>query len=106
MYMQRNVTDKFTGTAVSCDITSTCCWYGNLPDCVPNKVKVNREDYYIDEIQHISIKETISVTYSIKWEHISKPIEGKIESFTTKTYSIGENQKKKFVRAYGASIFR
>uniref|UniRef100_UPI0025DD2BE7 hypothetical protein n=1 Tax=uncultured Veillonella sp. TaxID=159268 RepID=UPI0025DD2BE7 len=94
MYMQRNGTDKFTGTAVSCDITSTGCWYGDLPDCVPNEVKVNREDYYIDEIQHISIKETISVTYGIKWEHISKPIEGKTESFTTKTYSIGENQKK------------
>ena len=94
MYMQRNGTDKFTGTAVSCDITSTGSWYGNLPDCVPNEVKVNREDYYIDEIQHISIKETISVTYDIKWNHISKPIEGKIESLTTKKYSIGENQKK------------
>ena len=94
MYMQRNVADKFTGTAVSCDITSTGCWYGDLPDCVPSEVKVNREDYYIDEIQHISIKETISVTYDIKWEHISKPIEGKIESLTTKTYSIGEIQKR------------
>ena len=74
MYMQRNGIDKFTGTAVSCDITSTGCWYGDLPDCVPNEVKVNREDYYIDEIQHISIKETISVTYKIKWIHISKHI--------------------------------
>ena len=35
MYMQRNGTDKFIGTAVSCDITSTGCWYGDLPDCVP-----------------------------------------------------------------------
>ena len=101
MYMQRNVTDKFTGTAVSCDIISTGSWYGDLPDCVPSEVKVNREDYYIDEIQHISIKETISVTYDIKWNHISKPIEGKIESLTTKTYPIGESQKNYLLELMG-----
>ncbi|ETJ45151.1 hypothetical protein Q604_UNBC00845G0001, partial [human gut metagenome] len=27
MYMQRNVTDKFIGTVVSCDIISTGSWY-------------------------------------------------------------------------------
>ena len=94
MYMHRNVTDKFIGTVVSCDIISTGSWYGDLPDSVPKEVKLNRKDYYIEEIQHISIKETISVTYGIKWEHISKPIEGKIESFTTTEYSIEESQKQ------------
>ena len=94
MYMHRNVTDKFIGTVVSCDIISTGSWYGDLPDGVPKEVKLNRKDYYIEEIQHISIKETISVTYGIKWEHISKPIEGKIESFTTTEYSIEESQKQ------------
>ncbi len=32
MYMQRNVTDKFIGTVVSCDIISTGSWYGDLPE--------------------------------------------------------------------------
>ena len=56
MYMHRNVTDKFIGTVVSCDIISTGSWYGDLPDSVPKEVKLNRKDYYIEEIQHISIK--------------------------------------------------
>ena len=94
MYMHRNVTDEFVGTVASCDIISTGSWYGDLPDGVPNEVKLNHKDYFIEEIQHISIKETISVTYGIKWEHISKPIEGKIESFTTTEYSIEESQKQ------------
>lgn len=94
MYMHRNVTDEFVGTVASCDIISTGSWYGDLPDSVPNEVKLNHKDYFIEEIQHISIKETISVTYGIKWEHISKPIEGKIESFTTTEYSIEESQKQ------------
>ncbi len=94
MYMHRNVTDEFVGTVASCDIISTGSWYGDLPDGVPNEVKFNRKDYYIEEIQHISIKETISVTYGIKWEHISKPVEGKIESFTTTEYSIETAQKQ------------
>ena len=94
MYMHRNVTDKFIGSVAYCDIISTGIWYGDLPDGVPNEVKLNHKDYFIEEIQHISIKETISVTYGIKWEHISKPIEGKIESFTTTEYSIEESQKQ------------
>ena len=94
MYMHRNVTDKFIGSVAYCDIISTGSWYGDLPDSVPNEVKLNHKDYFIEEIQHISIKETISVTYGIKWEHISKPIEGKIESFTTTEYSIEESQKQ------------
>ena len=94
MYMHRNVTDKFIGSVAYCDIISTGSWYGDLPDSVPNEVKLNHKDYFIEEIQHISIKETISVTYGIKWEHISKPIEGKIESFTTTEYSIEEPQKQ------------
>ena len=94
MYMHRNVTDKFIGSVAYCDIISTGSWYGDLPDGVPNEVKLNHKDYFIEEIQHISIKETISVTYGIKWEHISKPIEGKIESFTTTEYSIEESQKQ------------
>ena len=61
MYMHRNVTDKFIGTVVSCDIISTGSWYGDLPDSVPKEVKLNRKDYYIEEIQHISIKKAISV---------------------------------------------
>ena len=96
MYMHRNVTDKFIGTVVSCDIISTGSWYGDLPDGVPKEVKLNRKDYYIEEIQHISIKEAISVTYGIKWEHISKPVEGKIESFNTSEYSI-ETAKKQYL---------
>ena len=102
MYMHRNVTDKFIGTLVSCDIISTGSWYGDLPESVPSEVKLNRKDYYIGEIQHISIKEAISVTYGIKWEHISKPVEGKIESLTTKEYSIEESKKTMSIRAYGA----
>ena len=102
MYMQRNVTDKFIGIVVSCDIISTGSWYGDLPESVPKEVKLNRKDYYIEEIQHISIKEAISVTYGIKWEHISKPVEGKIESLTTKDYSIDESKKTISIRAYGA----
>ena len=94
MYMHRNVTDEFVGTVASCDIISTGSWYGDLPDGVPNEVKLNHKDYFIEEIQHISINENISVTYGIKWEHISKPIEGKIESFTTTEYSIEEPQKQ------------
>lgn len=94
MYMHRNVTDKFIGSVAYCDIISIGSWYGDLPDSVPNEVKLNHKDYFIEEIQHISIKETISVTYGIKWEHISKPIEGKIESFTTTEYSIEESQKQ------------
>lgn len=94
MYMHRNVTDKFIGSVAYCDIISTGIWYGDLPDGVPNEVKLNHKDYFIEEIQHISIKETISVTYGIKWEHISKPIEGKIESFTITEYSIEESQKQ------------
>ena len=80
MYMHRKMTDKFIGAVASCDIISTGSWYGDLPESVPKEVKLNRNDYYIEEIQHISIKEAISVTYGIKWEHISKPVEGKIES--------------------------
>ena len=94
MYMHRNVTDEFVGTVASCDIISMGSWYGDLPDGVPNEVKLNHKDYFIEEIQHISINENISVTYGIKWEHISKPIEGKIESFTTTEYSIEEPQKQ------------
>ena len=94
MYMHRNVTDKFIGTVASCDIISTGSWYGDLPDGVPKEVKLNRKDYYIEEIQHISIKDTISVTYGIKWEHISKPVEGKIESFNTTEYLIEKTQKQ------------
>ena len=101
MYMHRNVTDKFIGTVVSCDIISTGSWYGDLPDSVPKEVKLNRKDYYIEEIQHISIKETISVTYGIKWEHISKPVEGKIESLTTKEYSIDESKKQYLLELMG-----
>ena len=101
MYMHRNVTDKFIGTVVSCDIISTGSWYGDLPDGVPSEVKLNRKDYCIGEIQHISIQEAISVTYGIKWEHISKPVEGKIESLTTKEYSIDESKKTMSIRAYG-----
>ena len=101
MYMHRNVTDKFIGTVASCDIISTGSWYGDLPDGIPKEVKFNRKDYYIEEIQHISIKETISVTYGIKWEHISKPVEGKIESFTTTEYSIEEPQKQYLLELMG-----
>ena len=35
MHMQRNVTDKFIGAVVSCDIISTGSWYGDLPESVP-----------------------------------------------------------------------
>ena len=101
MYMHRNVTDKFIGTVASCDIISTGSWYGDLPDGIPKEVKFNRKDYYIEEIQHISIKETISVTYGIKWEHISKPVEDKIESFTTTEYSIEEPQKQYLLELMG-----
>ena len=101
MYMHRNMTDKFIGTVASCDIISTGCWYGDLPDGVPKEVKLNRKDYYIEEIQHISIKEAISVTYGIKWEHISKPVEGKIESLTTKEYSIDESKKQYLLELMG-----
>ena len=101
MYMHRNVTDKFIGTVASCDIISTGSWYGDLPDGIPKEVKFNRKDYYIKEIQHISIKETISVTYGIKWEHISKPVEGKIESFTTTEYSIEMAQKQYLLELMG-----
>lgn len=104
MYMHRNVTDKFIGTVVSCDIISTGSWYGDLPDSVPKEVKLNRKDYYIEEIQHISIKETISVTYGIKWEHISKPVEGKIESLTTKEYSIDESKKQYLLELMGVDF--
>ena len=101
MYIRRNVTDKFIGSVASCDIISTGSWYGDLPDGVPKEVKFNRKDYYIEEIQHISIKETISVTYGIKWEHISKPVEGKIESFTTTEYSIEESKKQYLLELMG-----
>ena len=101
MYIRRNVTDKFIGSVASCDIISTGSWYGDLPDGVPKEVKFNRKDYYIEEIQHISIKETISVTYGIKWEHISKPVEDKIESFTTTEYSIEEPQKQYLLELMG-----
>ena len=101
MYMHRNVTDKFIGTVASCDIISTGSWYGDLPDGIPKEVKFNRKDYYIEEIQHISIKETIIVTYGIKWEHISKPVEDKIESFTTTEYSIEEPQKQYLLELMG-----
>ena len=101
MYIRRNVTDKFIGSVASCDIISTGSWYGNLPDGVPKEVKFNRKDYYIEEIQHISIKETISVTYGIKWEHISKPVDGKIESFTTTEYSIEESKKQYLLELMG-----
>ena len=94
MYMHRNMTDKFIGFVASCNIISIGSWYGDLPDGVPKEVKLNRKDYYIEEIQHISIKETISVTYGIKWEHISKPVEGKIESFNTTEYLIEKTQKQ------------
>ena len=66
MYMHRNMTDEFIGSVASCNIISTGSWYGDLPDGVPSEVKLNRKDYYIEEIQYISIKETISVTYGIK----------------------------------------
>ena len=101
MYMHRNVTDKFIGTVASCDIISTGSWYGDLPESVPREVKLNRKDYYIEEIQHISIKEAISVTYGIKWGHISKPVEGKIESLTTKEYSINESKKQYLLELMG-----
>lgn len=101
MYMHRNVTDEFVGTVASCDIISTGSWYGDLPDGVPKEVKLNHKDYFIEEIQHISIKETISVTYGIKWEHISKPVEGKIESFTTTEYSIEESKKQYLLELMG-----
>ena len=94
MYMHRNMTDEFIGSVAYCNIISTGNWYGDLPDGVPKEVKLNRKDYYIEEIQHISIKETISVTYGIKWEHISKPVEGKIESFNTTEYLIEKTQKQ------------
>ena len=94
MYIGGNMTDEFIGSVASCKIISTGSWYGDLPDGVPKKVKLNRKDYYIEEIQHISIKETISVTYGIKWEHISKPVEGKIESFNTTEYLIEKTQKQ------------
>lgn len=94
MYMHRNMTDEFIGSVASCNIISTGSWYGDLPDGVPKEVKLNRKDYYIEEIQHISIKETISVTYGIKWEHISKPVEGKIEFFNTTEYLIEKTQKQ------------
>ena len=95
------MTDKLICTVVSCDIISTGSWYGDLPDGVPKEVKLNRKDYYIEEIQHISIKATISVTYGIKWEHISKPVEGKIESLTTKEYSIDECKKQYLLELMG-----
>ena len=101
MYIRRNVTDKFIGSVASCDIISTGSWYGNLPDGVPKEVKFNRKDYYIEEIQHISIKETISVTYGIKWEHISKPVEGKIESFNTSEHSIEAAKKQYLLEVMG-----
>ena len=101
MYMNRNMTDKFIGSVASCDIISTGSWYGNLPDGIPKEVKFNRKDYYIEEIQHISIKETISVTYGIKWEHRSKPVEGKIESFNTTEYSIEKAQKQYLLELMG-----
>lgn len=101
MYMRRNMTDRFIGSVESCDIISTGNWYGDLPDGVPKEVKLNRKDYYIEEIQHISIKEAISVTYGIKWEHISKPVEGKIESLTTKEYSIDESKKQYLLELMG-----
>ena len=101
MYIRRNVTDKFIGSVASCDIISTGSWYGDLPDGVPKEVKFNRKDYYIEEIQHISISETISVTYGIKWEHISKPVDGKIESFNTTEYSIEAVQKQYLLEVMG-----
>ena len=94
MYMHRNMTDEFIGSVASCNIISTGSWYGDLPDGVPKEVKLNRKDYYIEETQHISIKEIISVTYGIKWEHMSKPVEGKIESFNTTEYLIEKTQKQ------------
>ena len=93
MYMHRNVTDKFIGTVVSCDIISTGSWYGDLPDGVPSEVKLNRKDYCIGEIQHISIKDTVKVVYSIKWENIIEADEGKIDSVATEEYSISESDR-------------
>lgn len=101
MYMRRNMTDRFIGSVASCDIISTGSWYGDLPDGVPKEVKLNRKDYHIEEIQYISIKETISITYGIKWEHISKPVEGKIESFNTTEYSIEKAQKEYLLELMG-----
>lgn len=101
MYMSRNMTDQFIGSVASCDIISTGSWYGDLPDGVPKEVKLNRKNYHIEEIQYISIKETISITYGIKWEHICKPLEGKIESFNTTEYSIEKAQKEYLLELMG-----
>ena len=47
------------------------------------------------------LKEAITVTYGIKWEHISKPVEDKIESLTTKEYSIDESKKQYLLELMG-----
>lgn len=102
MYMHRNMTDEFIGSVASCNIISTGSWYGDLPDDVPNEVKLNRKDYYIEEVQHISIKDTVKVVYSIKWENIIEADEGKIDSVATEEYSISESDRNYILNLIGS----
>ena len=53
MYMQRNVTDKFIGAVVSCDIISTGSWYGDLPESVPKEVKLRSESTRLNSSHEI-----------------------------------------------------
>ena len=102
MYMHRNMIDKFIGSVASCNIISTGSWYGDLPDGVPSEVKLNRKDYYIEEIQYISIKDTVKVVYSIKWENIIEADEGKIDSVATEEYSISESDRNYILNLIGS----
>ena len=102
MYMYRNMTDEFIGSVASCNIISIGSWYGDLPDDVPNEVKLNRKDYYIEEVQHISIKDTVKVVYSIKWENIIEADEGKIDSVATEEYSISESDRNYILNLIGS----
>ena len=43
----------------------------------------------------------MAVSYTHLWEHISKPVEGKIESLTTKEYSIDESKKQYLLELMG-----
>ena len=96
------MTDEFIGSVASCNIISTGSWYGDLPDGVPKEVKLNRKDYYIEEIQHISIKDTVKVVYSIKWENIIEADEGKIDSVATEEYSISESDRNYILNLIGS----
>ena len=102
MYMHRNMTDKFIGSVATCEIISTDRWSGSLPDGVPSEVKLHRVDYYINEIQHISIKDTVKVVYSIKWENIKEADEGKIDSVATEEYSISESDRNYILNLIGS----